>query len=89
MLRSWSGVAERMLYEHPNAVTIRTSVEVEPTGTRTVLIVETDLELDPLGIGYNKAKVDSLVEAARRHLAISPEHATLIRLVPFRDGRPP
>ena len=54
-----------------------------------VLIVETDLELDPLGIGYNKAKVDSLVEAARRHLTISPEHAKVIRLIPIAAGRPP
>lgn len=77
-----------MLYEHPNAVTIRTVIEVEPTGARIVLVVETDLELNPLGIAYNRAKVDNLVEAARRHLAISSEHATAIRLVPIRDEPP-
>lgn len=86
MLGSWSGVVERMLYEHPNAVTIWTAIEIEPAETRMVLIVETDLQLDPLGIGYNKAKVDSLTEAARRHLAINPEHAKTIRLIPAREA---
>lgn len=56
------------LAEHPDVEHITAEVETLPDGTvDTVLVVHTSLTLDPLGPGYDKAKVDDIVRAAHEH----------------------
>lgn len=57
------------LVDHPSAKHITAEVETLPDGTvDTVLVVYTDLSLDPLSPGHDKAKLDDLVRAAHDHM---------------------
>src|SRR5215813_10994088 len=68
MLSGKQGV-DAMTIESPNVKGIWTTIEVDEGGTETVLIVETDLELNAAHPAFDAAKVDALIEAATKSFA--------------------
>ena len=72
-----------MKVESPNVKGIWTTIEVDEEGTETVLIVETDLELNAAHPAFDAAKVDALIEAATKSFAASGGTFDRIHLVPF------
>jgi hypothetical protein len=72
-----------MAIESPNVKGIWTTIEVDEEGTETVLIVETDLELNAAHPAFDAAKVDALIEAATKSFAASGGTFDRIHLVPF------
>ncbi|MDR3408908.1 MAG: hypothetical protein P4L68_10450 [Methylovirgula sp.] len=64
-----------------NAKAFWVDVEVDANGSRAVLMVKTDLELDQKEDGYDAAKVKALIEDIGRHLADNPylSSARLVR----------
>jgi hypothetical protein len=87
--RSYCGVlsgkqgVDAMTIESPNVKGIWTTIEVDEQGTETVLIVETDLELNAAHPAFDAAKVDALIEAATKSFAASGGTFDRIHLVPF------
>ncbi|HEX7788965.1 MAG TPA: hypothetical protein VF467_00360 [Afipia sp.] len=73
-----------MTVEHPNAKNIWTTIEVDKDGVETVLVVETDLELNASGSAFDVAKVDALIAAAMKSFAVSGGTVDRVRLVPIR-----
>ena len=71
-----------MTVESPNVKGIWTTIEVDEEGTETVLIVETDLELNAADPAFDAAKVDALIEAATKSFAASGGTFDRIHLVP-------
>ena len=71
-----------MTIEGPNVKGIWTTIEIDEEGTETVLIVETDLELNAAP-AFDAAKVDALIEAATKSFAASGGTFDRIHLVPF------
>ena len=71
-----------MTVESPNVKGIWTTIEVDEEGTETVLIVETDLELNAALPAFDAAKVDALIEAATKSFAASGGTFDRIHLVP-------
>jgi hypothetical protein len=71
-----------MTIESPNVKGIWTTIEVDEEGTETVLIVETDLELNAAHPAFDAAKVDALIEAATKSFAASGGTFDRIHLVP-------
>jgi hypothetical protein len=83
-----------MTVESPNVKGIWTTIEIDEEGVETVLIVETDLELNAAHPAFDAAKVDALIEAATKSFAASGGTIDRIPLVPIRrgtteKGRPP
>jgi len=74
-----------MTVESPNVKGIWTTIEVDEEGTETVLIVETDLELNAALPAFDAAKVDALIEAATKSFAASGGTFDRIHLVPTRS----
>lgn len=73
-----------MKIEHPNAKSIWTTIEVDKDGVETVLVVETDLELNAAGPAFDVAKVDALIDVAMKSFAVSGGTIDRVRLVPIR-----
>lgn len=71
-----------MTIDSPNVKGIWTTIEVDEEGTETVLIVETDLELNAAHPAFDATKVDALIEAATRSFAASGGTFDRIHLVP-------
>ena len=74
-----------MTIESPNVKGIWTTIEVDEKGTETVLIVETDLQLNAAHPAFDAAKVDALIEAATKSFAASGGTFDRIHLVPTRS----
>jgi len=72
--------------ESPNVKGIWTTIEIDEQGVETVLIVETDLELNAALPAFDVAKVDALIEAATKSFAASGGTIDRIHLVPIRRG---
>ena len=77
-----------MTVESPNVKGIWTTIEIDEQGVETVLIVETDLELNAALPAFDVAKVDALIEAATKSFAASGGTIDRIHLVPIRRGTP-
>jgi len=73
-----------MTVENPNVKSIRTTIEVDERGVETVLVVETDLELNATAPAFDVAKVDALIDAAVRSFADSGGTIDRIVLMPVR-----
>ena len=73
-----------MTVENPNAKNIWTTIEIDKDGVETVLVVETDLELNATDPAFDVAKVDALIEAATNSFAASGGTVDRIHLVPIR-----
>jgi hypothetical protein len=83
MLRGKQGV-HAMTVENPNVKNIWTTIEVDKEGVETVLVVETDLELNAADPAFDAGKVDALIEAALKSFAASGGTIDRVHLVPVR-----
>jgi len=83
MLSGKQGV-DAMTVENPNVKSFWTTIEIDEDGVETVLIVETDLELNAADPAFDVAKVDALIEAATKSFATSGGTFDRIHLVPIR-----
>jgi hypothetical protein len=83
MLRRQQG-GDAMTVENPNVKNIWTTIEVDQDGVETVLVVETDLELNAGDPAFDVAKVDALIEAAMNSFAASGGTIDRVHLVPLR-----
>ena len=73
-----------MTVESPNVKAMWTTLEIDEEGVETVLMVETDLELNAGHPAFDAAKVDALIEAATKSYASSDVTIDRIHLVPIR-----
>lgn len=73
-----------MTVNHPNAKNIWTTIEIDKDGVVTVLVVETDLELNAADPAFDVAKVDALIDAATKSFAASGGTIDRVHLVPVR-----
>lgn len=62
------------------------AVEVSASGTTEIMIVETDLHLNPKHPSYSQRAVETLVAAARDHIRVSMQGVGHVRLVSTRGG---
>jgi hypothetical protein len=62
------------------------AVDITPAEAVDVMVVETDLHLNPRHPAYNAGTVRRLIVAAQDYLAVNAGRATLIRLVSNRSG---
>jgi hypothetical protein len=83
MLGGTQGV-HAMTVENPNVKNIWTTIEVDNEGVETVLVVETDLELNAADPAFDAAKVDALIDAAMKSFAASGGTIDRVHLVPVR-----
>jgi hypothetical protein len=83
MLSGKQGVDAMTIEGRPNVKGIWTTIEVDEEGTETVLIVETDLELNTAHPAFDPAKVDALIEAATKSFAASGGTFDRIHIVPI------
>jgi hypothetical protein len=68
-----------------NALSVDVEYVIDVNGTKTVLVVETDLQLDLPEIDFDKAAVDALCSDLERHRASNP-YIDAVRLVRRRHG---
>ena len=68
-----------------NALSVDVEHVIDANGTKMVLVVETNLQLDPSEIDYDKAAVDALCSDLDRHRA-SNHYIAAVRLVRRRLG---
>lgn len=73
-----------MTVENPNVKSIWTTIEVDKDGVETVLVVETDLELNAGDPAFDVAKVDALIDAAMKSFAANGGTIDRVHLVPIR-----
>ena len=73
-----------MTVENPNVKNIWTTIEVDNEGVETVLVVETDLELNAANPAFDAGKVDALIDAAMKSIAASGGTIDRVHLVPMR-----
>ena len=73
-----------MTVESPNVKGIWTTLQVDEGGVETVLVVETDLELNAAHPAFDAAKVDALIDAATKSFAASGGTIDRVHLVPIR-----
>ena len=69
---------------YPNVKSIRTTLEIDQDGVETVLVVETDLELNAADPAFDAAKVDALIDAAMKSFGASGGTIDRIHLVPVQ-----
>jgi hypothetical protein len=86
MLGGTQGV-DAMTIESPHVKSSWTTIEVDEEGVETVLIVETDLELNASHPAFDAAKVDALIEAATKSFAASGGTFDRIHLIPIMMPR--
>jgi len=73
-----------MTVESPNVKGMFTTIEIDEDGVETVLVVETDLELNAANPAFDVAKVDALIDAAMKSFGASGGTVDRIHLVPVR-----
>ena len=73
-----------MPVKNPNVKSIRTTIEIDKDGVETVLVVETDLELNAADPAFDVIKVDALIDAAMKSFAESGGTIDRVHLVPVR-----
>jgi hypothetical protein len=83
MLGRKQGV-DAMTVENPNVKNIWTTIEIDKDGVETVLVVETDLELNAGNPAFDVVKVDALIDAAMKSFPASGGTIDRVHLVPIR-----
>jgi len=73
-------------FKAPHVRFVSFAVEILPTGITQVLIVETDLYLNPQHPSYDHSAVASLASAAQNYLKANVEGPTSIRLISTRSS---
>ncbi len=75
-----------MPFKAPHVSFVSFAVEVLSSGITQVMIVETDLHLNPQHPSYNQQAVEALISAAQNYLDVNAEGPASIRLVSTRSG---
>lgn len=75
-----------MAFKNPHARFVSFSIEVTPAGTADVMVVETDLHLNPRHPAYDSGAVKRLIAAAQDYLAANAGRLAHIRLVSTHAG---
>ena len=75
-----------MPFRHAHVSFVSFAIDITPVGTADVMVVETDLHLNPQHPSCNGRPVQNLVAAAQEHLKANAGHTTHIRLVSSRSG---
>jgi hypothetical protein len=75
-----------MPFKAQHASFVSFAVEVTPSGTAQVMIVETDLHLNPKHSSYSYQAVERLIAAAQSYVRDNLEGLVHIRLVSTRGG---
>ena len=70
-----------MSFKAPHVTFVSFAVEVLPSGITHVMIVETDLHLNPQHPSYNQSAVETLISAAQSFISAKIEGPASIRLV--------
>jgi hypothetical protein len=86
LVRSSETRSPKMAFKSPHVFFVSFAVEITPTDTSDVMVVETDLHLNSRHLAYNDGAVQRLVAAAQNYLAANAGHVTHIRLVSSRAG---
>jgi hypothetical protein len=71
MLRADCRECTLCLSKNPNVKGIRTTIETDKDGVETVLVVETDLELNAADPAFGVGKADALIDAAMKSFGTS------------------
>jgi len=74
----------KMMVDHPNAKTTWISIEGGPNYSHAVLVVRTDLNMDPLSPEYDDDKAKGLLSAVQSCLKANPSLDRL-RIVPLHS----
>lgn len=75
-----------MPFRHAHVSFVSFAIDITPAGAADVMVVETDLHLNPRHPSYNRRAVENLVAAAQEYLKANAGHATHIRLISSRSG---
>jgi hypothetical protein len=75
-----------MPFKAPHVSFVSFAVEVLPSGINRVMIVETDLHLNPQHPSYSQSAVQMLISAAQNYISANIEGSASIRLVSTRSG---
>ncbi len=75
-----------MPFKHPHVALVSLSVEVGPSGTIHVMVIETDLHLNARHPAYDAKAVKQLLDKARAYLAGNANRISHIRLTSSRSG---
>jgi hypothetical protein len=75
-----------MPFKAPHASFVSFAVEVLPSGIAQVMIVETNLHLNPKHPSYSRPAVEALIAAAQNYVQASMEGLVHIRLVSTCSG---
>lgn len=75
-----------MAFKAPHVSFVSFAVEITPTETADVMVVETDLHLNSDHPDYNAGAVQRLIAAAQSYLAANARRVTHVRLVSNRAG---
>jgi hypothetical protein len=86
LMRSSETRSPKMAFKAPHVSFVSFAVEITPTDTTDVMVVETDLHLNSRHPAYNDGAVQRLVAAAQNYLAANAGQVTHIRLVSNRAG---
>jgi hypothetical protein len=76
--------ASNIKIDHPNAKTAWITIEGGPNYCHAVLVVRTDLNLDPLSADYDADEAKSLLAAVQSCLKANPQLDRL-RIVPLHE----
>ena len=75
-----------MPFKAPHVSFVSFAVDVLPSGTTQVMIVETDLHLNPKHPSYDHPALQRLISAAQEYARANMEGSSQIRLVSTRSG---
>ena len=62
------------------------AVEVAPSGSTQVMILETDLHLNPKHPSYNRLAIEQLIASAQNYVQANMDGPVHIRIVSTRSG---
>jgi hypothetical protein len=75
-----------MPFKAPHVSFVSLSVEVLASGITLVMVVETDLHLNPQHPSYSASAVQGLISAAQDYVKANVKGSASIRLVSTRSG---
>lgn len=75
-----------MTFKSPHVSLVSSAIDVTPTGINEVMILETDLHLNPRHPAYDGGAVQRLIVAAQEYLRSNAPGVTQIRLISNRSG---
>ncbi|WP_065756942.1 hypothetical protein [Bradyrhizobium paxllaeri] len=75
-----------MAFKSPHVSFVSFAIEVTPTDTTDVMVIETDLHLNSRHPAYNDRALHQLIAAAQHYLAANAGRATHIRVISNRSG---